>query len=225
MIVMLLSLMINFSDGVLKHTEISNRYMGDIYANADNEYLYLKMQQGDSNLNITCKYNGYCVDERNTNKFYNVTSGDENRVESPISTYNLVGDFIRYNYKKYDNELHEIVGGIYKVLLVAEDDEGTGIYTRAFYLNKNYAAEIDFVKDSSFAPDGIRISEHGILRDYFTDNSGYPTGFLFDEFSSSIRWVYPLKEIAINCNDLAIYAYTLNDNKDLVVFYNCDSAS
>lgn len=125
-----------------------------------------------------------------------------------------------YPYGKFDHELH--LQGTSKLLLVSQDADNTGIYTRAFYVEGNEGQEIDFIKGTSFAADDIRLAETGVLRLYYQDFGAPASGVLFDEFSTATRWYYPINFTSTGCDKPFIYAFTADQHADIYIVYDCD---
>lgn len=201
---------IHFND----HTPIDMSY---ISANKDSLFLTTYDQQIPTF--YQCDFLGRCRSDVGKHHPYevDVSLADERSTLSlKIRSNNQLSV---YPYGKFDHELHR--QGTSKLLLVSEDADNTGTYTRAFFVEGDKGQEIDFIKGTSFSQDDIRLAETGVLRLYYQDFGAPASGVLFDEFSTATRWYYPINFTSTDCSNPFIYAFTADQHADVFVVYDC----
>lgn len=197
------------------HTPIDTSYLS-----ANNDSLFLTTYNQQIPKFYQCDFLGRCRSDVGKHHPYkvDVSLADERSTLSlKIRSNNQLSV---YPYGKFDHELHRLSTS--HLLLVSEDADNTGTYTRAFYVKGHEGQEIDFIKGTSFSQDDIRLAETGVLRLYYQDFGAPASGVFFDEFSTATRWYYPINFTATGCDKPFIYAFTADQHADIYIVYDCD---
>lgn len=174
-----------------------------------------------------CKPDGLCILNEHPPKSYTVESykpknGNEAKIINIMSDDKIMK---KYNYGVFEHEIHRIIDQKYSLILVADNSDETGVYTRAFYINGDYGSEIHYISGTSFSQDTVNMSQYGVIRLHYDDWGSVASGVFFDEITSSTQWYYPLDDFDSACAEPFINSFTVNELSDVVILYSCDNSN
>lgn len=212
-----------FSHGVISVNLMDYDRTHMIYV--DGELLVTAYEENTKSF-FKCKLDGLCIFNEYPSQKYTVENYKKNgSVGKSIKIFVDEKLMKTYDYGVFEHEVHRVGDQKHSLILVADNSDGTEVYTRAFYINGNYGSEIYYINGTSFSQDTVNLSQYGVMRLYYDDWGSVASGVFFDEIISSTQWYYPLDNFDSVCAEPFINSFTVNELSDVLILYSCDDSN